>query len=509
MNVAQKVKLWAEIRRLHEIEQLNCSQIAIKLSCSRYLVSQALGTNEPPLRKPPSSRTKLLDPFRDRIAKILERYPDLSAVRIRDKISKPEGDSPAYQGGLTQLRVYLQSIRTGKKRVYQDIVYDPGEAMQIDWGDVGPIRIGNATRKVSVFVAVLCYSKMIYIEFTLSQRKSEFYRCIGHALEFFRGSPRKIVFDNLKAAVLSGSGRNAVLHPEFAALCGFYYIEPIACEARDPESKGLVENTVRYVKRNALAGREDELQTWDDYRSLAIDWRDSVANVRIHDRLGEKPIDLLPREQQALRALPPIGYQTDEIVMTEVRTTAVVEFDCNRYTVPPGLARKTVTLLAGSETIRILHQGEEVATHPRSYDKRKTISHPQHQLEALRLRRKQSASVLESNFMALGPDAQAFQLALSKLPVRASVHLKRITQLVDLYGRDSVLKAMRDALHYQTIDAAYVESLVVQARRKASLPSPTSVQPKRKELIQLELEIPDPGRYDRFTQEDDDEQSQA
>ena len=350
---------------------------------------------------------------------------------------------------------------------------------------------------------------MIYIEFTLSQRKSEFYRCIVKALEFFRGSPRKLIFDNLKTAVLSGSGRSAVLHPEFAALCGFYYLQPVACEARDPESKGLVENTVRYVKRNALAGREDELQSWDDYRALAIDWRDSVANVRVHDRLGEKPIDLLPREQQALRVLPPIGYQTDEVIMTEVRTTSIIEFDCNRYTVPPALARKTVTLLAGPETIRILHQGEQVATHPRSYDKRKTISHPQHQLEALRMRRKQSGSALEANFMALGPEAQAFQLALSKLPVRASVHLKRITQLVDLYGRASVLKAMRDALDYQTIDAAYVESLVVQARRKASLPSPTSVQPKRKELIQLELEIPDPGRYDRFMQEDDDEQSQT
>ena len=504
-----KVSLWAEIRRLHEIEQLNCSEIAVKLNCSRYLVTRALGTSQPPINKPSAPRTKLLDPFRERIAKILERYPNLSAVRIRDKISKPEGHSPGYQGGITQLRIYLQSIRSGKQRVYQDVVYEPGEAMQIDWGDVGPIRIGNATRKVSVFVAVLCYSKMIYIEFTLSQRKSEFYRCIVHALEFFRGSPKKIIFDNLKAAVLSGSGRNAVLHPEFAALCGSYYLEPIACEARDPESKGLVENTVRYVKRNALAGRDDELQSFDDYRSLAIYWRDSVANVRIHDRLGEKPIDLFPREQQALRALPLIGYQTDELLMTDVRPTAVVEFDCNRYTVPPGLVRKTVTLLAGSDTIRILHQGEQVAVHPRSYDKRKTISQPQHQVEALRMRRKQGATELEANFMALGQEAQAFRLAISKLPVRASLHIKRIMQLVDLYGRECVLKAIQDALQYQTVDAAYVESLVVQARRKASLPSPTSVQPKRKELIQLELEIPDPGRYDRFTHEDDDEQSQA
>jgi hypothetical protein len=87
--------------------------------------------------------------------------------------------------------------------------------------------------------------------------------------------------------------------------------------------------------------------------------------------------------------------------------------------------------------------------------------------------------------------------------------LKRIVQLIDLYGRESVLKALSEALLYKTIDAAYVEMLVVQARRKASLPSPTLVQPKRKELIQLELELPDPGRYDRFTYEDDDEQSQA
>jgi transposase len=503
-----KVALWAEIRRLHEIEHINARQIAAKLQCSRYTVSKAISMSEPPISKPPASRTKRLDPFRERIAKILQRYPNLSAVRIREKISKPDGDAPGYQGGLTQLRIYLQSIRTKNQRVYQDIHYEPGEAMQIDWGDVGPIKIGNATRKVSVFVAVLCHSKMIYIEFTLSQRKSEFYRCIVHALEFFRGSPKKIIFDNLKAAVISGSGRTAVLHPEFAALCGHYYLEPIACEARDPESKGLVENSVRYVKRSALAGRDDELQSIDDYRALAIDWRDSVANVRIHDRLAERPVDRFVKEQPALRTLP-AAYQTDEMIMTEVRSTAQVEFDCNRYTVPPRLARKTVTILAGSETIRILHQGEQVASHIRSYDKRVTISDPQHKLDALLMRGKQTASELEANFAALGEEARAFQLALSKLPVRASVHLKRIVQLVDLYGRKSVLQAMRDALHYQTVDAAYVESLVVQARRKASLPSPTTVQPKRKELIQLELDIPDPGRYDRFTHEDDDEQSQA
>ena len=59
-------------------------------------------------------------------------------------------------------------------------------------------------------------------------------------------------------------------------------MEPIACAARDPESQGTVEASVRYVKRNALAGRGEELLTWEDYQCFAPQWRDVVANVRLH-----------------------------------------------------------------------------------------------------------------------------------------------------------------------------------------------------------------------------------
>jgi transposase len=97
-------------------------------------------------------------------------------------------------------------------------MYEPGEAMQVDWGDCGRVMVGQTSRRVSVFVAVLCYSRLLYIEFTLSQRKAEFYRGLVNALTFFGGSPRNLIFDNLKAAVLNGSGRSACLHPEFLAV---------------------------------------------------------------------------------------------------------------------------------------------------------------------------------------------------------------------------------------------------------------------------------------------------
>lgn len=499
-----KVSQWAEIRRLFEVEKLSKRAIAQRLGCSRKTINRALQLEGPrSINRPSSSRPTKLDPFKLRIQAILELYPELSAVRIMEKIAKGDGQTPGYTGGISQLKLYLQSIRPSKGRVYQDITYSPGEAIQIDWGDVGKITVQNTVRRISVFVAVLCYSRMCYIEFTLSQRKAEFYRCLANALEFFGGSPRKVIFDNLKAAVTSGSGRTATLHPEFLALCGHYCLEPIACTARDPESKGMVESKVRYVKRNALQGRDEELQSWNDYGYLAIHWRDHVANVRHHDRLQERPIDRFAVEKPILRPIPKIPYNTDEMVITEVRPSSRVEFDSNRYTVPPKLARKTVVIQANATQVRIFHQGEQLACHKRCYGRRELIADPSHQLEALQLRRKQTASQLEESFKALGAAACQFQLQLIKQPIRPNIHMRRILELARLYGRDSILSAIRIAIQFQTYDSAYVETIVHQERRKQSLPSPTAVQPKRKELIQLELDVPDPSKYDRFTKDED------
>ena len=251
MNVA----LWAEIRRLAEIEKLSGRAIARRLHCSRHTVAAALNLQQPPAPTP-ARRASLLDPYVEQIKELLAKYPDLSAVRIREEIARgPQG----YTGSTTVLRRYLRKVRPARGRVYQEVHYQPAQAMQVDWGECGRVQVGSTMRKVSVFVAVLCYSRLLYIEFTLSQRKAEFYRGLVNALTFFGGSPRNLIFDNLKAAVLNGSGRNACFHPEFLALCGYFCMQPVACARRDPESKGVVEGGVRYVKHNALAGRADEL----------------------------------------------------------------------------------------------------------------------------------------------------------------------------------------------------------------------------------------------------------
>jgi transposase len=498
MNVA----LWAEIRRLAEIEKLSCRAISRRLHCARRTVAAALKLDQPPTREV-SHRASLLDAHRAKIDALLAKYPELSAERIREEIARgPEG----YTGSAIVIRRFLRKVRPARGRVYQEVHYEPAQAMQVDWGECGCVRVGATTRKVSVFVAVLCYSRLMFIEFTLAQTKGEFYRSLVHALEFFGGSPRAIIFDNLKAAVLNGSGRAACLHPEFLALCGYFCLQPIACERRDPESKGIVEGAVRYVKHNALAGRAEELIRFEDYLASASLWRDQVANVRIHETTRERPVDRFQQERLRLRKLPTIPFDTDEVVPAVVNPHARIKFDGNRYSAPPRLVRRPVTIRASRHELRVLHEGQVVAQHVRCYERGQLIVLPEDRLAALALRRRSRSSALEHEFDALGPQARQFHLQLNSQPVKTGVHLRRLLGLARLYGPAEVLAAIARALELATYDAAYVENLLLAERRRRQLPTPTLPTPQRRELIEeIELEPADPALYDRFcknTEED-------
>jgi transposase len=498
MNVA----LWAEIRRLAEIEKCTGREIARRLHCARHTVAAALQLDQPPGAQV-APRSSLLDPYKSQINALLAKDPDLSAVRIGEEIRRgPDG----YQGSTIVIRRYLRTVRPARGRVYQEVHYEPAQAMQVDWGECGRVQFGNTSRKVSVFVAVLCYSRLMFIEFTLSQHKAEFYRGLVHALEFFGGSPRALIVDNLKAAVLNGSGRSACFHPEFLALCGYFCLQPIACERRDPQSKGIVEGGVGYVKHNALAGRTEQLTRFEDYLELAPFWCDQVANVRRHETTRERPIDRFGRERPLLRPLPVIPFDTDEVVSAVVSPHARIEFDGNRYSTPPQWVRRPVTIRASRDQIRVLHEGQVVAQHVRSYERGELIVLPDHRTAALALRRRSRSTALEHCFDALGPEARQFHLQLRSQPVKTGVQLRRLLGLAQLYGTAELLSAISEALTLAAYDAASVENLLLAARRRRHLPTPTLPTPRRRELIdEIQLDPTDPGRYDRFcidTQED-------
>jgi hypothetical protein len=235
-----------------------------------------------------------------------------------------------------------------------------------------------------------------------------------------------------------------------------------------------------------------------------------VANVRLHATTKERPIDRFQKERDHLRPLPAIPFDTDEILPVVVTPHARVHYDGNRYSVPPALVRKAMMLRASAGMVRILDQGQEVARHDRCYEKGQLQVHPDHRLAALKMRRRRQADSREEEFDALGPEAREFHRKLLTMPIKPTVHLRRLLGLVRLYGRTEVLAAVSMALQYQTYDAAYVETLLLQERRRRELPSPTPLQPKRRELIEdIYLEEPNPAHYDRLCgNSDNDEEPQ-
>jgi hypothetical protein len=221
--------------------------------------------------------------------------------------------------------------------------------------------------------------------------------------------------------------------------------------------------------------------------------------VRRHETTRERPVDRFERERSLLRPLPAIPFDTDEVVPAVVSPLARVEFDGNRYSTPPELARRPVTIRASHDEVRVLNQGQIAAQHVRCYQRGQLIVLPDHRLAALGLRHRSRASALEHEFDALGPEARQFHLHLKSQPVKTGAHLRRLLNLARLYGPAEVLAAIARAVELATYDAASVENLLLAQRRRRQLPTPTLPTPRRRELIdEIQLEPADPALYDRF-----------
>src|SRR5208283_3770853 len=146
-----KVSLWAEIRRLHEIEHLSGRAIVERLHCCGKTMAKALAKAQPPTGKP-KPRRSILDDYRPQIETLMPKFPRLSAVRVREEIAK--GDE-GYDGGLGVVRSYLRKIRPARGSVYQEVFYEPGEAMHVAGAEGERERRGKTRRGVSGVVELL------------------------------------------------------------------------------------------------------------------------------------------------------------------------------------------------------------------------------------------------------------------------------------------------------------------------------------------------------------------
>jgi transposase len=500
-------ELWATIRRLYEVDKLSKSAIAQRLNIHRWTVRRALASTGGPPQNKPRHRPgpAKIDSYKGYLQERLQAYPELSAAKLLKEIQRQ-----GYSGSYTLLKNYLQTIRPQKSpQAFLRIETLPGEFAQVDWANVGSITIGNTRRRLSCFVMVLSFSRMLYLEFTLSQCLEDFIACHINAFKFFGGVVKKINYDNLKTVVLLREGALIYFQPRFMDFAGTFLFEPVICGVRKAWEKGKVESQIKYARSAFLAGRE--IISWYGLQQEANEWRDNEANCRIHGTTKEMPTNRFVQESQFLQSLPAQDYDCSIVRSVESSKQALVHFDSNRYSVPYHWAnKKALTLKATSHEVRIFENTRLLATHPRCYEKYRVLENPAHYEGLLAERKKARTAKLTEAFMAIHPDCEHYLKGLMASELHLPSHLEKILDMVRLYGRSDVVSAILRALSFSAFNASYIQNIILQERaaRNLSEPQPITLT-KKPQWTKVTVEQPDLSLYDELFQTEDSEDNNA
>ena len=485
---------FCRIHALHEQEGLNIAQIAREVGRHPETVSRWLKQPNYTTRKA-ATRSSLLDPYKGAIVRLL-RHHDYSAAQILQRIREA-----GYHGGYTVVKDYVRQVRPPQQTAYLTLSFEPGECAQVDWGTAGVVTVGSTRRRLSFFVMVLCYSRMLYVEFTLAETQEHFLACHEHAFEYFGGCPKRVMVDNLKSAVLSHpAGQPVIYHPRYLDFAGHYGFDISACNVGAPNEKGRVENGVRYVKTNFLRGLG--LDTFEPINPAARVWLDTIANVRIHGATHKRPIDLFKIERPALLSLPAAPYDIGINRTITANAQFRVTLDTNRYSVPSEYASRRLNLRVYPERLVVYHDQKLIAEHTRRYDRHQDYLNPDHQRELLQQRRRAREQQLLRHLLRLSSRAEDYYRQLEARRLNPTVHIRKIVALCEIYGDEPVGRAIEDALEYQAFSSEYIANILEQRARQ--LPEPGALHlTRREDLLELELPEPDLSIYDQDeTQED-------
>lgn len=478
---------YARIHHYFHVLKLSPAQIASRIGHQPRTVIKWLARKRFVARHDGKRRSKL-DPYKPHIVRWLETH-SYSGTQLFLKLKEL-----GYTGGITILRDYIRIVRPRKAPAFLTLHFEPGECAQVDWGQYGSIPVGNTTRRLSLFVMVLCHSRLLYVEFTLAEAMEHFLGCHQNAFTYFGGVVRRVMVDNLKSAVLKRTiGEAPLLNPRYKDFADHYGFSISPCGVGQPHEKGRVENAVGYVKKNFLAGLE--LSDFRFVNPAAREWMDTVANVRIHGTTKRKPAEMFAEEKPSLKPLPEAPHDVGQIRTVRVSNRFRVTFDANTYSVPAEYASCLLTLKAYPDEICLYHQEQLVARHARCYDRNQDFEHPDHPKPLLLQRSRARQQRLVRHFLALSPKAETFYRQLKDRRFNVLHHVRQIVALSEIYGRDKVARAIDDALEFQAFSCEYIANLLEQQDRL--LPEPGALKLTRgQDLLELELPEPDLGLYE-------------
>jgi len=338
---------------LHRLQRQGMSppQIASEFGFDTRTVKKILDMNEQEyldLQDQLLTRTRKLAPYESFVKNRLELCLDASSAQVHDWLKEHYSDFPVVSiksvyNFVLFVRNKHQLLKTFDNREFSQVEELPyGKQAQVDFGQYNMTDPEGRRHKVYFFAMVLARSRFKFVLFSEQPFTTETAIAAHEAgFEFIGGYPQELVYDQDKLFLVSENKGDLLLTAAFRSYCQSRPFNVRFCRKSDPQSKGKIENVIKYIKYNFLRGR--------DYHgdpvlnAQVLDWLDRTANAKKHSTTMVIPAQELELERAYLIPLHQPFALATKTPAYNVRKDNVIHFKSCTYSVPDGTFQKPKT----------------------------------------------------------------------------------------------------------------------------------------------------------------------
>lgn len=403
-------EVYAAIRQ-YKKNGLSIRKTAKSLGMSRNTVKRYWdGAHTPDEKK--DYPAQLGSPLKEQVMEALKKYYEDNKDQLTGKQAINAKTAwveirETFAVGESTIRRYVRELQEKYPDAFIPLSFEPGEVMQVDWCEVKISYCGHIW-KFPVFCAVLPYSYGIFAMIMPNMKTPCFIEAIIEAFNFFGGVPQRTFFDNLKTAVLSGHGKNAVKQERFRMLEAHYAFEAVFMNPESGNEKGAVENLCSLIRQVAFTPipKGDTLEeVQEQVLRRCLDYN---RFHKIRDR--QKPIaPMLEEERKQLMPLPLKPFNAYAVTEAVVGSDLTFRYEATKYSVPQEYVGKTITVHATSYKIEAWYKGTLASTHTRSITKGEHRYLPEHYLSLLEKRPRAIPNALPLKYGVLPPEMEKFR----------------------------------------------------------------------------------------------------
>ena len=436
------------IRRISREMQISRKRIR------RLLVSKSVLRDTTPKQGIRSKimRPSKLDPYKEYIAELLEKYSDITGQRVYELL-KEKG----FEGEISIVRVYLKSIRqVGSKTPVRMVETDPGQRAAHDWSDYNILfTLSGKTEQVTFFSYILGYSRRQYISVVEDKTQKTLLRELIATFIYLDGVPHEIKSDNQKACVDRWEMGKPVFNRKYLEFATHYRFRPLTIRPGKPTENLKVERPFYYLERSFLNGRE--FRDLEDLKSQLQQWLTGVNDVRIHGTTRKKPIDRYIEEHPFLQPLPTNHYDTSHVAHLVVNQESCVQWKGYHYVVPDKYMYEVCPVRIGEDQLVVYSStGEQLACHALAKKGQKERYVGVHR----RPRQKPDLAIADviTRLDGFGPEMSEYIQQIKRHKFSSwGHHLRSLLALKVNYRVEDILVAVRRAQQYKVYESGAVE----------------------------------------------------